>query len=357
MKVLALARYGPVAASARYRMFEMVPRLASEGITLDVQPLLPDAYVRSLRVRGAGMVLALARAYVDRVAAMLRSGAYDAVFVQYEALPWVPAALEQALYRRDVPLVLDYDDAWHHRYQEHRSGLVRALLGGKIPALVRAADAVVVGSRYLEAFAQALDARVVRIPTSIELERYPRAPRVRDAAAPPVIGWIGSPATAPYLAPLAEPLRAVAERTGARVTVIGAPPGALAGPHVEVVPWSAASEVALLDAMDVGIMPVPDEPFARGKCAFKLIQYMGAWKPVVASPVGENQHVVAPGENGWLATSAEEWQGALERVLTDPAAAAAMGRAGRARVEAGYTQAGAARTLAQLLRDVVGGAR
>jgi glycosyltransferase involved in cell wall biosynthesis len=105
---------------------------------------------------------------------------------------------------------------------------------------------------------------------------------------------------------------------------------------VEIVPWSEDTEVDCISRFDIGIMPVPDEPFEQGKCGYKLIQYMACGKPVVASPVGANRDIVHHGVNGFVATSEAEWMDSLMTLCRDPATRDRMGKAGRARVEAQY---------------------
>jgi glycosyltransferase involved in cell wall biosynthesis len=138
------------------------------------------------------------------------------------------------------------------------------------------------------------------------------------------------------------------ERHGVAVTIIGAGNDPLDIPNLSRVPWTEATEVAEVGKFDVGIMPLTDDPFTRGKCAFKLIQYMGCWKPVIASPVGENVVVVDHGKNGFLATTPGDWLRALEDVYGDPSRSAEMGRNGRRKIEAGYTLDKTGDTLAGL---------
>ena len=163
------------------------------------------------------------------------------------------------------------------------------------------------------------------MPTAIDLERY------RDLPAPPAhegltVGWIGIPLNAHYLSIVAPALRARAVRV--KLHVVGAPvPAELAGIPAESFAWTEDSEIARIAAFDVGIMPLHDTPWERGKCAYKLLQVMAAGKPVIASPVGANRQVVQHGVNGFLAETTEEWAEAL-RQLADPGAAPPHGRGG-----------------------------
>lgn len=352
MRILALTRYPALAASARCRFHDLEPHLRASGVDMRIEALLPEEYVRTLSVGGVGGMMDIASAYAHRAARLVSREHWDAILIQYEAFPFLPGMFERLLVNRGVPFVLDYDDAWFHRYDSHRSFMVRQALGRKIPTLMAKAAAVVAGSRYIADFAMRFNPAVHLIPTAIDLRRYPVAQPGTEASAP-TIGWIGGPATTPFLNLVREPLREVMDRTGARLRLVGADAAQVSIPGAEVVPWSASSEIDELSSMSVGIMPVEDSLFARGKCAFKLIQYMGAWKPAVASPVGENVHVVANGASGFIAGTHDEWRDSLMTLLNDAALARRFGRAGRTIVAARYDQVGAASALGAVLRGVV----
>lgn len=166
-----------------------------------------------------------------------------------------------------------------------------------------------------------------------------------------VVGWIGSPSTWRYAAPVLPVLRQLAETHGTRVRIVGAGPAAYEGANarMDLTEWTLALEVADIQAMDIGIMPVVDEPWAIGKCGYKLIQYMGCGLPVVASPVGVATRIVDPGINGFLATSPVEWAGALIMLIEDVALRRAMGQAGRAIVERDFSLATHAPRLTKVL--------
>lgn len=162
----------------------------------------------------------------------------------------------------------------------------------------------------------------------VDLHRYSSLP-IRRIENVLTIGWIGSPGTAHYLLPLISVFRLLHENFTVRVVAIGAKNCAEFDDLIEVLPWSEDTEATLLSQIDIGIMPLPDEPFERGKCAYKLIQYMAVSKPIVASPVGENVNVVRPGVNGFLATLESEWLSALSKLCNDAALRERFGQAGR----------------------------
>jgi glycosyltransferase involved in cell wall biosynthesis len=188
------------------------------------------------------------------------------------------------------------------------------------------------------------------IPTVIDLANYP----LKDSGSASkvfTIGWIGSPSTARYLKAIAPALAELCKGGRARVCLVGSGPIDLKDVPVEVIAWDEKTEVDEIRRFDVGIMPLPDEPWARGKCGFKLIQYMACGLPVVASPVGVNSEIVDDGVNGYLASTTDEWVSALEALMADAELRRQMGAAGRKRVEEKYCLAVTAPKFVELLKQ------
>lgn len=355
LRVLFLTRYGRLGASSRQRCFLYLEALNAAGIGGDVCPFLGDDYVCRLN---SGLPIGIARilrAYARRLMVLLRARRYDLLWVEKEALPWLPAWPELALFRMAATrTIVDYDDALFHAYDQHRSAVVRGLLGFKIDRIMSAADLVVVGNSYLGRRAKAAGARAVaEIPTVVDvkcyLERRFASPR---AAARFNIGWIGSSLTSSYLEMLRPALSELASRLPLRIILIGAAEGVLAGLPVERVPWSLKTEATELARFDVGLMPIPDRPWERGKCGYKLIQYMASALPVVASPVGANREIVVSGETGFLAETDDEWLASLSRLYHDPKLRHTMGAAGRQRAIAKYSLMAVAPGLIDLFQGV-----
>src|ERR1043165_4152036 len=304
-KVLLLTRYERLGASSRLRFLQFLPALEREGFTFDVQPLLDNTYLRSLYGGPPVGVAHILRAYSRRYRALTRRMRYDVVWLEKEALPWLPAWLEIARLE-GIPYVVDYDDAWFHRYENH---WLSPLLGHKIDAVMRVARTVVAGNDYLARRARQAGARHVEVvPTAIDLERYAGLPVAAPSNRAVCVGWIGIPLNAHYLTVVEPALRAVAASAAVKLHAVGAPvPPQLSGIPAESFPWSEDSEVARISAFDIGIMPLHDTPWERGKCAYKLLQVMAAGKPVIASPVGANIQVVQHGIHGFLAETTAEW--------------------------------------------------
>ena len=213
------------------------------------------------------------------------------------------------------------------------------------------ADMVTAGNSYLSERAYQAGARRVEwLPTVIDLDRYP-APEEKSEGDMITVGWIGSPATAHYLHPLTSALNEVASRVPVRYIAIGARADQLQGTPFEAWPWTESGEVGMLQQFNIGIMPLPDEPWEKGKCGYKLIQYMACGVPVVASAVGVNVDIVQSGENGELAHTPDDWTHALEGLATDARLRHRMGAAGRRSVETTYSLQAQAIRLVGMLRN------
>jgi glycosyltransferase involved in cell wall biosynthesis len=322
LSILILTRYDRLGASSRVRFLQFLPTLASRGMKFSVQPFLGNDYIRALYGRERIRIGEALGAYVRRLRVLLSTRRYDLVWMEKEALPWLPAAVELAL-MSETPYVVDFDDAWFHRYDHSPSRIVRGLMAGKIDAIMRHAAVVVVGNEYLANRARCFDARRVEIiPSVIDINRYGPAimPDAKSLSRKRsiVIGWIGTPITADYLLGVEQAFRAVAAERAVELHVVGATaPGAFAGLPVKNVVWTEANEIEAIRAFDIGIMPLNDTAWERGKCAYKLLQVMAAGRPVVGSAVGANCSVIQDGVNGFLVDRPSRWIDALIRLIDD----------------------------------------
>ena len=348
MNVLLLSKYGRAGASSRLRSYQYLPFLEQNGLSIDAQPLFSDAYVHSLYTGSPRRVAESVAGYFRRLAAGLSGRSYDVVWIEKELLPWVPFALEKRLLPNRTGFLADYDDAVFHRYDESRFAIVRGILGRKIDRLMGAADCVTVGNRYLADRAARAGATVRILPTSVDTARY-AARRERRDKGTTVVGWIGTPYTARYLRGIRGALARLHADGDVEYRFIGCPAGLDLGVPYTAVEWREDTEVAELQQLDCGIMPLPDSPFERGKCGYKLIQYMACGLPVVASPVGINTEIVVPAQNGILARDEADWYQALRELAAHPGERARMGEAGRTLVEERFST----RVTAPLLLDAL----
>lgn len=352
MRVLVLPRYTRLGASSRMRFLQYLPHLESRGLQVTVSPFFRDQYQERFQKDGHKSALEVLRGYVRRTAALLTETRFDLLWIEKDALPWLPAAIEMRFLLGGTPYVLDYDDAVFHQYDMHRNALVRRLLGRKHEKIMRGAALVVAGNRYIGEHARRAGARSVEIiPTVVDMVRYsanlPRAMSCSPAQV--VVGWIGQRHNAHYLSLLGGAVKRLFNEGGTKFVVVGAGDGVRHLPF-EAFAWSETTEIEHISNFDIGIMPLPDEPFERGKCGYKLIQYMACSKPVIASPVGVNREIVEHGVNGYLAETPEEWEHALRLLAQDSDLRERMGAAGRSKVEAMYSLQAALPRLAELLR-------
>ena len=257
------------------------------------------------------------------------------------------------LARLRIPYLVDYDDALFHKYDLHKIPLVRLLLGEKIDKVMKNAALVVCGNDYLARRAeQAGAARVEIIPSVIDLDSYSVKFRTSVENKPVRIGWVGSPATTRYLYVLEPVIRELHEKHGVGFVAIGADRKIAAKLPIDVVPWTEESEVESIQKFDIGVMPLADSPWERGKCGYKLIQYMACGLPVVASPVGINREIVEHGGTGFFARNLEEWLELLETLIINHNLRNKMGNAGRKKVESWYSLQVQAPRLKKLLIDL-----
>jgi glycosyltransferase involved in cell wall biosynthesis len=351
LRVLALARTGLRGPSTRYRIAQYRGELAQLGVEVELAPLFDEGWFRILEARPAPWRALLKAGYSlarlgARVAQARRAhrGGHDLVLIEQQLFPYLPWALERLLWPRSTPVLLEFDDAIWLTFAHRR----------KLAAACARADTVLAGNAFLADFARRGARRVAVIPTTIDLSRYPPAPPPPAAGRPLRLGWIGLRYNLAYLSPLAGPLRRLAAQGVAlelRVISSAAPAGPeWQGLPVVHRPWSEAGEVAEMQACDAGLMPLPDDDWARGKCGLKLLQFMAAGRPVVASPVGVNSELVRDGENGLLAAGEAGWEDALRRLAADPDLRARLGAAGRRTVESGYSLSGWAGRLAETYR-------
>ena len=354
VRLLALTKYDLMAATTRQRFIQYEPALEDAGISVDYVPLFGNAHIERLTAGRRASPIAVLLAYARRVSFLLRAHHYDALWVHCELFPFLPGFMERLAALWDKPIVYDYDDAIFHMYDASSSPLVRRLLGRKLEPLLRGASACCCGNEYLRDYAAQYCPNSIVLPTVVDTERY--RPQAKAGEGPLVIGWIGSPSTWAFVRPLLPVLRGLVEDYGVVVRAVGAGDAAErdAFPGLELVGWSEASEIAAVQAMDIGIMPVTDGPFQRGKCGYKLIQYMGCGLPVVGSPIGVNTTIVEPSVSGYLATSDEEWRDALVKLIEDGDLRATLGQAGRARVVADFSLARQAPRLVNVFQAVVG---
>ncbi len=348
-RLLVLSRYSRLAASSRLRTLQYCRWLNYAGFDVEYAALFDDGYLQRL-YSGQRSKAELFNYYRKRVSNLRRRPQPTLIWIEYEALPWLPWIFERALLPASVPIVSDYDDAVFHRYDRHRFAHVRLLLGQKIDRIMQRSQLVTAGNEYLADRARRAGAeRVEIVPTVVDLSQYSVLSEMRSKSSVQV-GWIGTPETwNAFGQNLYHRINDTLVTNHARFLAIGAKPEMESVGTLDMVPWSEDTEVSSIQSMDIGVMPLTDTPWTRGKCGYKLIQYMACGLPVVASPVGVNKDLVEHGVNGFLAETDGEWRSAIETLLSDVQLRRRMGNAGRKKMEEAYSLEDWGPRVAQML--------
>lgn len=302
-------RYSASGASSRLRYLRYAETLKKSGFDVHVHTLLPDRYLERLYSGRSGRLIA-AGAVLKRMRPLPRTESN--LWIEYELLPYLPLTLEKILIG-GRKFVLDFDDAVYLKYRND------PFLDGKYERLAsRAAGVIAANDVLLEHFSR-VNPNTVKIPTAVAPAAY--SPTEHKHTRFTAV-WIGTPVTFhAHLEPFLPTLAGIRRELDLELVAIGAPSGAFDGaPWARALPWSEEAERTELPRCHVGIMPLPEhDGFAAGKSAYKLLQYLAAGIPVIASPIGENQVVVKPGTNGFTASTAGEWKAALCALAADDA--------------------------------------
>jgi glycosyltransferase involved in cell wall biosynthesis len=353
MRVLVL---GPAlydtSPSQRFRIEQWARHMEGAGVEFTHAPF-EDEHLHEILYRPGrrfGKAYHILKALVRRVGLLTSVRKYDLVYVVREATLLGPALIERLVNHLGVPLVFDFDDAIWVPYRSpanHWFSYLKCF--GKTRTLCRISRHVLAGNPYLADYARRYNCNVTVVPTTIDTESYTvRQERSDSTGGLITLGWTGSYSTVQHLDTLRAALIQLRRRCPFRLLVIGTPAYELEGVEVVARPWQARTELNDLHQFDIGLMPLPDDNWSRGKCGLKMLQCMGVGVPVVASPVGVNRDIVQDGVNGFLASSDEQWVARLERLIGDARLRREVGLAGRATVEERY----AARPWADRVRGI-----
>lgn len=325
----------------RFRIEQWEPELRRVGMQIQFAPFespeLHDLlYKPGHTIRKTQLIL---NGFRKRFAQLSEVPHYDAVYLFREAALLGPALFERRLSSTGVPFVFDFDDAIFVPYISPANGILSLLkMAGKTASICRRAAHVMVGNRFLEAYARKYNSNVTIVPTTIDTDRFVPVERLEKTGAIPVLGWTGSYSTLQHLATINEPLKRLARKFRFKLRVITSGTFSLEGVDIELIQWSSRTEAEDLHPIDIGLMPLPEDRWSRGKCGCKALQYMSLSIPAVCSPTGVNSEIVQNGENGFLAATEEEWEDRLSLLLRSPDLRRKIGAAGRMTVEEKFSK-------------------
>lgn len=367
MRVLFLTQYGEQGSTSRTRVYQYLPHLRRAGVAYRVVIASEDTLYRGALLRGQQpgwhhlpyLIASWLVTCVRSVEAVLRAPRYDVVFVQ-RVLP--PLGLVWLLTRMNSRIVFDFDDALFEQKHEAKGGCWDRLAGHRsaraLPDMLRVARWVIVENDHNRKYVLNHASNVAIITGPIDTDHYQPDHRMIGASSQRgrVLGWIGSPGTTKYLHGIRGALSALSERYGdLSLMLIGASPFEIRGMRVIQKPWGLDTEVENLRQFDIGIMPLPDTPWTRGKGGYKLLQYMAMGIPAVASPVGINRKIIQDGVNGFLAASEKEWMEKLSLLIERPDLRRRFAEEGRRTVETRYSVRANFPRLLEILNEVAHG--
>jgi len=311
-----LSKYNQIGPSSRYRLYQYIPFLKKYNI--ESNSFFDENYKPGYSYKNLKGLSYLIKIYLKRFKLLLKiSFKNQPVFLQYEFLPFIPQFFLFKLL--NIKYVVDYDDAVFHDYDQHSSSLIRSLLGNKIKFVIKNAKHVITGSPYLTEYATKFNSNVTEIPTSINIEKY----KLKDyniTNPEYTIGWIGSKTTSKnvlLLIPVFEKLIELDYKI--KLAFIGFDEdlkSKFTHLPVEFIKWSSDTEVKNIRTFDIGIMPLEENLFNKGKCAFKLIQYMACGIPTISSDFAANRKVDRNNQNLFAYTNIE-WLDAFKQSITN----------------------------------------
>ncbi|MGY2133401.1 glycosyltransferase [Hymenobacter sp. HD11105] len=329
------------APSQRFRFEQYLNFLAEAGHTYRLAPFISEATWQILYKPGHTLAKAtgILGGFFRRLWLLLSVSSYDFVFIHREASPIGPPIFEWLIAKvMRKKLIYDFDDAiWIPNTSEANKIVAGVKWHHKVGNICRWAFKVSCGNAYLCEYASQFNKRAVVNPTTIDTLHLHNQVRDQRTAGRLIIGWTGTHSTLKYLNQVVPVLAELETRYDFEFRVISNQPPQLPLRSLYFQPWNKATEIPDLASLHVGLMPLEDDPWAKGKCAFKALQYMALGIPAVVSPVGMNTEVVQQGRNGYVCATQKEWREALETLLENAELRIGLGEAARNTVVGRYS--------------------
>ena len=345
MKVLFLTIGTETIASSRTKVYQYVPYLQQAGIQCIIIPMT-NATKKS-KFRTWGLIKRKLNSVIKYLKIALFSIVCDVVFIQKVLLPIWIQNLIRALNKN---IIFEFDDAiWtSHQTSIHPNNALRRLL---LSHIISISKFVFLENNYTKEFTMQFNKNILMITGPIDCKRY--FPKRGEKNKNIVIGWIGSPPNTLYLKPVFSVFKRINKNyPDVVIELIGASNLKIEGVNLVIKEWNFDTEVENLHDFDIGIMPLPDDEWSRGKGGYKLLQYMAIGIPCIASPVGINSTLIREGINGYLASSEDEWFEKLEILIKNRILRRSMGVNGRKLIEEKYSLKVSAPKLIKLIKEI-----
>lgn len=351
MNILFLVPYPhDTAPSQRFRFEQYLDQLREQGYSYEIAPFwdVPSWNLLYSSKNRPKKVIGLLKGYWRRVNLLNKLSRFDFVFIHREATPLGPPWMEWIIkHVLQLPIIYDFDDAiWLHTIYGNNTFQQLFRYPRKVGQICSWSYKISCGNTYLAEYAIQHNPMVQTIPTTIDTENYHKPAHHHKNSL--IIGWTGSHSTLPYLEEIVPILNSLRKRFDFVFKVICNKPPQFEIPGMIYMKWCSDHEIAELNTFDIGIMPLPDSDWTRGKCGFKILQYMALEKAAVASAVGVNTEIIQHGHNGLLCHSQSDWSSNLELLLTDKNLRNKLGRNGRATVAQHYSKSAIAASFVDL---------
>lgn len=336
MKILYLTKYTRMAGSSRMRSYQYFPYLEKAGMKVTVKPFFDDDYLKDFYA-GKRNVVAVLKSYLKRFFVLFSVLKYDKIVLEKEFFPFLPAFAEWMLKVIGIKYIVDYDDAIFHNYDLSSNPVIKKFLGTKIANVMRYSGTVVAGNQYLADYACKSGAKNVQIiPTVIDLYRYPV--KEHSVSEKFIVGWIGTKTTfEKHLLPCKQWIRDLqSQDSDIQFNIVGVTEDMDLGKNVNYIQWTEETEVSEILKMDIGLMPLQDSEWEKGKCAYKLIQYAACGIPGVASDVGMNKEVCINSVTGFIATETNGWIEKIQFLKSEKQKRSQMGENARTLVSSKF---------------------
>ncbi|MDA3886895.1 MAG: glycosyltransferase family 4 protein [Candidatus Delongbacteria bacterium] len=359
LNILGLSLFGRQGASSRYRLYQYIPYLKKDGIECKVLPLINDrAYNILLGLKKVNKFLKpviksylVISALFKRFFHILQARRYDVIFIQKDVLPSFYLFLLRKLNNN---IIFDLDDALYENHSTIKPSFFSLdyiffkLRKNNLVKMLKCAKAVTVTTPYLAEYVKKFNKNVHIITGPIDSSLY--IPLKKDHRSKIVIGWIGSPVTTKYVQDISEVLIELQNKySNIEFHLIGAKKFELKNVNIQFLDWSEETEIKLLSDFDIGIMPLTDDKWSKGKGGLKILQYFAMSLPVVCSPIGINNQLISQGKNGFGAKSAEDWIEYLDILINNEDLRKEMGKNGRKIIEEKYDLKKASGYLAEII--------
>lgn len=322
-RILILAPYPyQIAPSQRFRFEQYLERLEAAGHQYEFHPFISLAVWKVLHTPGKfpQKVWGMLKGFLNRLLLLFKLGKFDYVFIHREASHVGPPIFEWMIakvFRKKI--IYDFDDAiWLPNYSRHNAAFHRLKFYKKVNWIMKWAYKISAGNQYLADYARQFNDNIVILPTTLDTENYHNQVKEHQSSQKPVIGWTGTLTTSKYIGDIIGALQRLEQQYEFEFCMISNEIPNYELKSLVFKRWKKETEIEDLLRFDVGVMPLVDDQWAKGKCGFKALQYMALGIPPVLSPVGVNTSIVQDGENGLFSTTEDDWYHALDKLLQNP---------------------------------------